>query len=172
MRNQPITIAMLMGMSMWACGGDDAGDDQVDTEQPSTHEDAGSTPVVDAGGGMTPKPPRTCDDPDTPGNDCPDAVGCREALECGLDTQSCCVPGFRINRVVCEDDLSCEEGSRASCDGPEDCDGRVCCVDIIAGKTECADSCDGTVLCHTTSDCASGQECARGTSFTWWGVCR
>ncbi len=117
--------------------------------------------------------PRDCDKLDTPGNDCADAVGCREAPECGLDTSSCCVPGFDVDNVKCIDGLTCGEGiSRASCDGPEDCAGRACCVDIVMGTAACVANC-GTnpALCHTDADCPSPKVCIPGGSFTWWGVC-
>jgi len=118
--------------------------------------------------------PACTDDPETPGNDCADAVGCRAADRCGLDTQSCCVPGLNVMAVACVEGLTCTDSGRATCDGPEDCGGNACCVDIVAGTASCSTelACpSGFQLCHDDDACSDGDTCARGMTFTWWGLC-
>ena len=151
-----------VGLSVAACGGE--------TSERAPRLDAGATTPDaapserDAGG--------VChDDERTPGNDCPDAVGCRGEAACALEGASCCVPGFAVEDVVCEPSPTCTAGARAGCDGPEDCDGRSCCVDIGTGTTSCGDSCSGSVVCHESGDCPAGTECVQGSVFTWWGFC-
>jgi len=162
-------VVVLVGCS------DDDSKDKTKSASPAHAADAGKVEdagkgEVDAGGKQG---PRDCDDPKTPGNDCDDAVGCREAIDCGLDAKSCCVPGFDVENVKCVSGLSCEApAGRATCDGPEDCEGSACCVDINKGTTECSDSCEGKIgLCHKDENCPAGQTCKQGGSFTWWGIC-
>lgn len=173
MHSKILSMLALVSLAS-ACGESDTNstdkslDHAMNTDGGGKGEADASKPEVDAN-----KPPRDCDKLDTPGNDCADAVGCRDALECGLDTSSCCVPGFDVTNVKCVDDVECAQGAgRASCDGPEDCSGKACCVDIVKGTTDCLDSCgEKTALCHSDADCESPKVCNPGGSFTWWGVC-
>lgn len=126
--------------------------------------------AVDSGSSMS------CDDdPATPGNDCSDAVGCRKESACALDTHSCCVPGFDAPAVACIEGLTCKTGGRTNCDGPEDCEGNACCVDISVGSSSCvatpACGSAGIQTCHSDADCEAGKSCNQGASFTWWGFC-
>lgn len=59
-----------------------------------------------------------------------------------------------------------------SCDGPEDCDGGVCCSDVDA--TQCvatvADCGPGNIACHLNGDCPFGV--CTPTPLGLYGVCR
>jgi len=63
-------------------------------------------------------------------------------------------------------------GQLFACDGPEDCDGGVCCSDV--GSTLCkvsvADCGPGNIACHLDGDCPFGR-CAP-TPLGLYGVCR
>lgn len=176
MRSTFLSILVVGGLTV-GCG--DSADKKTDTNNdPATVVDAGKdTPdaapadpkPVDSGSAA----PGDCDLPETPGNDCSDAVGCRGSLSCGLDSQSCCVQGLDVSGVACQEGLVCPtDFGRASCDGPEDCNGEACCVDTVAGTTECLPGCDTKIaLCHTDDDCEEGKSCSQGKTFSWWGIC-
>ncbi len=171
MHSKLLSLFALLSLAT-ACGD---GNSKKDPE-PTPQQDAGKTGgEVDSGKSEVDASdePSDCDKPNTPGNDCKTAVGCREAPQCGLNTQSCCVPGFDIPNVKCVDGVTCEgTAGRANCDGPEDCGGRACCVDTIKGTTNCLDACGTQIaLCHTDDDCEAGKLCNAGGSFTWWGIC-
>lgn len=176
MRSTFLSMLVVCGLGI-GCG-DSASEKKDSHPDPSTGGDAGKQPADATSMGEMPsdsgmKPPEDCDKPETPGNDCSDAVGCRGSLSCGLETQSCCVKGLDVSGVACQEGLVCPaEFGRASCDGPEDCDGQACCVDTVAGTTECLPDCETKIaLCHTDDDCVEGKSCSQGKTFSWWGIC-
>lgn len=75
----------------------------------------------------------------------PGMICCREVL----------VPGQAS--TYCLEDGVCE-GARFECDGPEDCDGGVCCAGDD-GRVSCASTCSGMTACHTDQDCAGAACC-------------
>lgn len=144
--------------------------------RPSGGADDGAVSEPDSGSGEPAKDAASAceDDPETPGNDCSDAVACHETDSCGLESESCCVPGLNVAAVACVEGLTCTDSGRATCDGPEDCNGNACCVDITAGTATCSKelSCNaGFQLCHNDDQCGSDTSCNRGKTFTWWGLC-
>ncbi len=122
------------------------------------------------------------DDPSTPGNDSSKFVSCggtpKAELACSLETQSCCVKEFKKGAASCNQGTTCGKdlGTRTPCDGPEDCSGKPCCVDILAGTAKCsaASTCPIASIgkvCHTDADCDASKVCAPGSTFSFWGVC-
>jgi hypothetical protein len=86
----------------------------------------------------------------------PDRIDCGHASCDGL-TERCCAE--TVLHYECQRrDLSCPfEWATAMCDGPEDCFGSRCCLDLldVRGPRACRPSCFGpeVELCHTPSDC-------------------
>lgn len=76
----------------------------------------------------------------------PGRVCCREIL----------VPG-QVS-TYCLDQASQCGGAAFECDGPEDCDGGICCADD-QGMVSCATTCTGLIACHTEQDCAGTACC-------------
>ncbi len=84
----------------------------------------------------------------------PDA-GAAVGVECGketctLGTEECCIMG--IGSFSCVAAGTCN-GTATTCDGPEDCNGDVCCGGF--GGASCENTCEGNSgeLCHTPTDC-------------------
>ena len=49
-----------------------------------------------------------------------------------------------------------------ACDGPEDCGGLRCCFSLTRNGSACASDCGIDYrLCHTPTDCSSGQICSQ-----------
>ncbi len=74
----------------------------------------------------------------------------------GTCTFSCCLDLTQEDGApFCATSCPFDIGSFA-CDGPEDCEGGVCCGDVTG--TSCRDSCGGNMLemCNTDSDCDGG----------------
>ncbi len=160
-----------------AGGGTTGGSTQGATTAGGT--DAGST-TGGADAGAT-----TGDIASTPGNDSNTAVACSETVpSCDLKTSSCCATGaFPGLKFACSAGTTCAAGgTRAPCDGKEDCGGgQICClnVDLLSGtaKQGCvgAGKCTGAIaqqLCHTDAECDAGKMCVKGTSFPQWGTCK
>ncbi len=130
--------------------------------------DAGTEPEPGSGG-------MSDDDPSTPGNDGAGEVQCgADIARCDTASNACCATGlFPGLTFSCQAGASCSEGSQTVCDGPEDCGGKACCVEIPAGNVKCKDSCGfiDTQLCHEDDDCPAGKACEMGGTFKWWGVC-
>ncbi len=58
-----------------------------------------------------------------------------------------------------------------ACDGPEDCDGGVCCSDVNATLcTATVADCGGNIACHLDGDCPFGV--CTPTPLGLYGVCR
>ena len=99
------------------------------------------------------------------------------ATRCDLDTQECCIDIGAGGAAECVAAEACDSGVAASCDGPEDCPGTVCCIQGTfsfggAGtdvSASCVDSCEyafdllsgslRTVAYHGATDCGHGQSC-------------
>jgi hypothetical protein len=97
----------------------------------------------------------------------PNAVVCpgTESCACG-STEICCMQKIDALTGACTS-LSACRGLALQCDGPEDCDGGVCCLeDRTGGGSSCkaAGSCGaGQWLCRTDADCIGappGPSCA------------
>jgi len=90
-----------------------------------------------------------------------DGVACGNAT-CRTDQSEVCCALWSTNEETCE--ASCPQGAATlACDGPEDCDGKVCCRDGT-GEMSCKASAEcGARVCHTGSDCSSGDKCAEIT---------
>ncbi|HUH05012.1 MAG TPA: hypothetical protein VML75_23605 [Kofleriaceae bacterium] len=78
-----------------------------------------------------------------------------------------CAPGMVCCREViipgeastyCVDEVPHCGGATFECDGPEDCDGGICCADD-QGWVSCAATCTGLTACHTDQDCAGAGCC-------------
>jgi len=152
------------------------------TQMPSDPDAGGTLPTPSDDAGASEPNDERGDDPSTPGNDSDSSVSCGggegSEISCSLRTKSCCVTGFSADAATCVDGTSCAEGNRTPCDGPEDCAGNACCVDIVAGTSACANGLECGLfspaqMCHTADDCSDGKECVRGESdkFAWWGNC-
>jgi hypothetical protein len=143
--------------------------------------DAGSHPVPDAGPGCGFLG-------QAGGNSCPGVVACQEnALTttpvpaCVLGHGSsatgkhCCVSALLNLADSCVAALCEPLTLEALCDGPEDCDGKACC--LTAGATACGATCalPELQLCHRDQNCPTGYVCQAGDAmglYTWWGFCR
>jgi hypothetical protein len=92
------------------------------------------------------------------------AVVCPGATGCGCEAPSaCCLSRIDSSAGACAAPRECA-GIALTCDGPEDCGGGVCCLDVAAGLASCsaASECRGVWLCRSTHDCAgspSGSSC-------------
>ena len=139
-------------------------------DDPSSGGDEGSGSDGDTG-----------DEDGTPsdvGND--DGGGQAEEIACGdtetcTDGDVCCVT---MSTVACR---SACEGSEVpiSCDGPEDCDGGVCCWGLTGGSTceTSADACTGvrpTPACHEQAHCdvVDDTQCQPEMFVPWISTCR
>lgn len=150
---------------------------------PSDVDGGDTLPIGSDAGGPDVPADDSGDDPGTPGNDSDTSVSCGGAegteVSCSLKTKSCCVTGFSSDAATCVDGTSCGEGNRTPCDGPEDCSGNACCVDILAGTAQCSSGLEcgplsPAQMCHTSDDCPDAKpDCTRGESdkFAWWGNC-
>lgn len=140
--------------------------------------DAGSTTAggTDAGTttGGTDAGPAVCDGAQ-PGNECVGEVQCgKDVKSCDTKSNACCATGSFPNLAFsCNPGAKCSAGSQAVCDGPEECGGKACCVEIPAGNVKCKDSCGiiDTQLCHKDADCPSPKICKPGGTYSFWGVC-
>jgi len=155
-------------------GTNGTGTNGTGTNGTGAEEDGGSTGAMDP-----------ADDPETPGNDSPEATACTDQASCAYASQSCCVSG--VGDAECIDGPTCPTGglippARTVCDGPEDCDGgQVCCVAVnpTGAANSCQESCEdvsGLIgvwqLCHTDDDCPSTKSsCAADDTFPFWGFC-
>lgn len=96
----------------------------------------------------------------------PDAADARLGVECGDDPcepgETCCsevlVPPNRS--LYCTPQPGQCGGAAFTCDGPEDCDGGLCCSDgegLVTCSTE--PSCPDVRACHVDDDCPAAQRC-------------
>lgn len=95
-----------------------------------------------------------------------DAADARVGVECGEGPcdpgATCCaevlVPPMRT--LYCTPEAELCGGTAFSCDGPEDCDGGICCSDGT-GLVACSDetSCPDVRACHGDLDCPAGERC-------------
>jgi hypothetical protein len=78
---------------------------------------------------------------------CPGVTGC--ICE---DPNACCLASIDAYEGTCGDPRTCA-GLLLSCDGPEDCNGGVCCLTRSGSSCTPMAACQGTWLCRTDSQC-------------------
>lgn len=116
-------------------------------------------------------------------------VACGTTASCSLDADSCCITEFASDAAVCEQNtLTCTEGGRAECDGPDDCAaGQECCILIdtsampasITIECKAAGQCLMSpltlkfVMCNEDADCPADTNdiCDTTPTFSWWKNC-
>jgi hypothetical protein len=105
------------------------------------------------------------------------SVICPGTPSCGCEAPAvCCLSAIDSQHGSCTTFSACRDLA-LTCDGPEDCNGGVCCLDQQAGGgTTCKapGDCGGTEkwLCRTDADCAAspaGNHC-RPADFGTSGV--
>jgi hypothetical protein len=154
----------------------------VDYSDPQTGAEAGAptSPRTnnDQDAGATPSPPSST--PPSPeidaGGTCAthsyrggtaNAVVCPGTAKCECESEDvCCMQKLDALSGTCTPLAACR-GLALQCDGPEDCDGGVCCLeDRTGGGSSCKSGATcgaGQWLCRTDADCAnapSGPRCA------------
>ncbi len=97
----------------------------------------------------------------------PDLAGAANSIPCTntpcSTTGNVCCVSLTTVQGTCQS-APCDPNSNSySCDGPEDCPGTECCLDVSnTPRTICQADC-GTEyrLCHRNQDCNPGQSCAQ-----------
>jgi hypothetical protein len=108
-------------------------------------------------------------------------VTCETANSCDLSTDYCCVSNNNFNCQGTGD--ACQPGTDVFCDGPEDCNGEVCCAQVNSSFTfvttlECrpANQCQvaqgGFITCGSSPNvCPNGTTCGPGTLLQKYQFC-
>jgi hypothetical protein len=111
-------------------------DAKISTDAPDAFVPADAAPILDAA----------------------PAVSCTP-LPCPAPDEECCVTSSTSQMCVAAGTCT---GNAWACDGPEDCNGQVCCYK--SGNTygtECRHQCPSPV-CQSENDCPQGQRCCYG----------
>ena len=88
---------------------------------------------------------------------CPGTATCSCAAP-----NACCLSAISSRAGACVDPRDCT-GLVLSCDGPEDCNGGICCLTNGGSSCTAAGSCTGQWLCRGDSQCVgspNGGRCA------------
>jgi hypothetical protein len=157
--------ALLLCLLGAACGDDDG----TASDGPPGSVDA-PPGTVDGPPGAVDAPPGTIDGPPA------QTVECGTA-SCDVGTQHCCVEAMGgTMSFTCVDLGTACAGTDIGCDGPEDCEGAVCCAQTMGMSFQavCAGACmgGGEVVCHDMSTCEAGQLCCddpAGFSYCFTG---
>jgi hypothetical protein len=87
---------------------------------------------------------------------CPGVPGC----SCGAPSV-CCLAAIESRNGSCVDPRTCA-GVELTCDGPEDCNGGVCCLTATGSSCSDKSACTGRWLCRADGQCngsPSGGNC-------------
>ncbi len=174
-----VSGALVFGASAQGCSGASASLPEFDS---AIGNDTGSADVTTSDSS---KPDTNAGDapaPDAKGGDGavnPSDAGTPDGIQCGMTKcavgQLCC-PTINNGIISTTCAATCAGGNSLSCDGPEDCGGKVCCAQTTTGggtfpncpptsaSAKCESSCTSNVplscastttvrLCHVSADC-------------------